>query len=315
MRGAGLRGLFEPTIAPSAVPLNLGAGWLDSLISSIAFGMPREMTQPDIERVTRQFVDAARLMADSGFAGIELHGAHGYLIDQFLNPKTNLRTDAYGGSAEKHAKFLLDILRQCRNVVPSTFCIGVKLNSADHSASNFEDTMTQIGLLVDAGIDFLEISGGSYEDPKMVYGSPSNPSNDNSLTTTPKTSGTPGSTAAREAFFLEFATETRRRYPSLVLMLTGGFRSRSGTEAAIREKACDLIGIARPAAVNPSLPHLLLDESVPDEEARLALGKVRLPWLLRMVSVKAVGAGAESTYYQKQIHRLAKGLATFAPAV
>lgn len=83
--------------------------------------------------------------------------------------KTNHRTDAYGGSAEKRAKFVLDIIAATRKVVPPTFCIGIKLNSADHSSATFEDTMTQIGLLVDAGIDFLEVSGGTYEDPSVSF--------------------------------------------------------------------------------------------------------------------------------------------------
>jgi 2,4-dienoyl-CoA reductase-like NADH-dependent reductase (Old Yellow Enzyme family) len=81
--------------------------------------------------------------------------------------QTNLRTDAYGGSAENRAKLLLEILKGCREVVPATFCIGVKLNSVDHSASDLEDTMTQIRLLVEAGIDFLEVSGGTYENPRV----------------------------------------------------------------------------------------------------------------------------------------------------
>lgn len=83
--------------------------------------------------------------------------------------KTNHRTDAYGGSAKKRAKFVLDIIAATRKVVPPTFCIGIKLNSADHSSATFEDTMTQIGLLVDAGIDFLEVSGGTYEDPSVSF--------------------------------------------------------------------------------------------------------------------------------------------------
>jgi len=81
--------------------------------------------------------------------------------------QTNLRTDAYGGTPEKRAKLVLDIIAQTRQAVPANFCIGIKLNSADHDAAHFEDTMSQIGLLVEAGIDFLEISGGSYENPAV----------------------------------------------------------------------------------------------------------------------------------------------------
>ena len=143
--------------------------------------------------------------------------------------------------------------------------------------------MTQIALLAEAGLDFMEISGGSYEDPKMMgYGKAN--------ATEPKSSRT----AAREAFFLEFSKEVRQRHPELVLMLTGGFRSRAGAEAAIRDNACDLVGIGRPAAIDAKFPRLLLDESVGDDEARLPLNKAPVPWYTRFLPLHLIGAGAES---------------------
>ena len=199
-------------------------------------------------------------------------------------PKTNLRTDAYGGTPEKRARLVLEIISQTRKVVPATFAIGIKLNSADHSSATFKETMTQIALLAEAGLDFMEISGGSYEDPKMMgYGKAN-------LVTEQKSSRT----AAREAFFLEFSKEVRQRHPELVLMLTSGFRSRAGAEAAIRDNACDLIGIGRPAAIDPRFPRLLLDESVGDDEAQLPLNKAPVPWYTRFLPLHLVGAGAES---------------------
>ena len=106
-------------------------------------------------------------------------------------------------------------------------------------------------------------------------------------------------TAAREAFFLEFATEARKRYPTLVLMLTGGFRSRAGAEAAIKANACDIIGIGRPSAIDAKFPQLLLDESVPDEEAQLPLAKVKPPFIAKFlpISMKSIGAGLESVSF------------------
>ncbi|KAJ6111783.1 hypothetical protein N7523_007844 [Penicillium sp. IBT 18751x] len=302
LRGAGRRGLFAQTLAPSAVPLAIGGSFLDSVITSLAFPRPREMTQKDIDAVTHLFVDTARLMADSGFSGIELHAAHGYLLDQFCNSKFNLRTDAYGGSAERRAKFLLDILRECRKVVPANFCIGVKFNSADHSTAYLKDTLTQIGMLVEAGIDFLEVSGGTYENPRMAEGDKPTMSEGKSVRT-----------AAREAFFLEFAKETRKQYPDLRLMLTGGFRSRAGAEAAIQENACDLVGMARPAAVNPHLPNIFLSEDIPDKDTQITLNKVRPGLLPRLLRSRVLGAGAETTYYSNQISRMAKGLTPCAP--
>lgn len=176
-------------------------------------------------------------------------------------------------------------MREIRAVVPRKFAIGIKLNSADHSSSTFEETMTQIKLLVDAGIDFMEISGGSYEDPVMMGYS--------AKAEKPKSERT----AAREAFFLEFAKTVRERHPGLVLMLTGGFRSRAGAEAAIKDGACDLVGLARPAAIDPHFAALLLDESVEDEKAKLPLNKVPIPWFLRFIPPHAIGAGAESVSF------------------
>ncbi|KAJ5571714.1 hypothetical protein N7535_005374 [Penicillium sp. DV-2018c] len=304
-RVAGRRGIFAPTLAPSAVPIKVGDSYLERLIGCLAWTAPEEMTVQDIERVIRQFVDTARLMADAGFSGIELHAAHGYLLDQFLNSKTNLRTDAYGGTPEKRAHFVLEILTQIRKAVPSTFAIGIKLNSADHSSTTFEETMTQIRLLAEAGIDFLEISGGSYEDPRMMGYAKADDA-------APPVSAR---TAAREAFFLEFSKEVRRRHPGLILMLTGGFRTRAGAEAAINDNACDLVGIGRPAAIDPKFPLRLLDEKIEGKEAGLPLNEVPVPWYARFLPAHLIGAGAESTYYSMQIQRLAKGIATVAPSL
>jgi 2,4-dienoyl-CoA reductase-like NADH-dependent reductase (Old Yellow Enzyme family) len=144
--------------------------------------------------------------------------------------------------------------------------------------------MAQIKLLADAGIDFMEISGGTYEDPKMMgYGKTAPPKSER--------------TAAREAFFLEFSKEVRSRHPELVLMLTGGFRTRAGAEAAINDGACDLIGIGRPAAVDPKFPRLLLDESVGDDKAQMPLNKAPVPWYTRFLPMHLIGAGAESVSF------------------
>ncbi|PCG88745.1 Aldolase-type TIM barrel [Penicillium occitanis (nom. inval.)] len=301
MRRAGRRGVFASTIAPSAVPMNVGNRLRDRITSQVIWSKPREMTRADIEDAIGRFVNTARVMSDAGFSGVELHGAHGYLIDQFMGSMTNRRTDEYGGSPERRARLVLDILTRIRKVVPKTFCIGIKLNSADHSTADFEEIMIQIKLLVDAGLDFMEISGGSYEDPRMV-GYPV-------TINVPKSE----SAAAREAFFFEFARTVRAQHPSLVLMLTGGFRTRAGMEAAIRDNACDLVGIGRPATVDPKFPLLLLDEKIASENAALPLKMVPLPFYATILPRNLVGAGAETTYYADQIRRLAEGLATFAP--
>lgn len=164
--GAGTKGFFTKNLAPSPIPLDLGSGMLARLVSAVVMGTPREMSVADIEEVVAQFARAAKLSADAGFDGIELHAAHGYLLSLFLSPKSNKRTDAYGGSPEKSAKIIADIIRAARAVTPKGFTIGIKLNSVDHqSESALKDCIKQLRVITEAGIDFLEVSGGSYEDP------------------------------------------------------------------------------------------------------------------------------------------------------
>ena len=164
--GAGRRSYFAKSLAPSAVPLQLGPSMTQRFISCIIWGTPKEMTTSDIQEVTRQFVTAARLAHEAGFAGVELHAAHGYLLTQFLSASINYRTDAYGGSPTARAKIVVDIVKAIRAEVPPSFCIGVKLNSVDHqSASEMRDCLEQLHAIASSGVDFVEISGGSYENP------------------------------------------------------------------------------------------------------------------------------------------------------
>lgn len=166
--GAGSRGFFAKTLAPSAVPLQLGSGLLGHFVSRMVFGTPKEMTVGDIEDVVRRFAATARISAEAGFDGVEIHAAHGYLLAQFLSPKVNERSDAYGGSPVKRAKIIVDIVEAMRAVTPKGFTIGIKFNSVDHqSESELKDCIEQLKAIVDAGIDFLEVSGGSYENPTV----------------------------------------------------------------------------------------------------------------------------------------------------
>ena len=275
---AGDRGFFDPTIAPSPVPLNIGDGLLERALQKFAFGTPKEMTIADIEEVIDQFASAAKMVYEMGFKGIELHGAHGYLLSTFLTPKTNLRTDAYGGTPAKRARIVIEVLRAIRKVIPATFCVGMKMNSADVGGNeSLEDSLEQVGLIAAEGIDFLEISGGSYENFSMSDG------------------GQATRSEKREAFFLDYASAVRERYPDLILMVTGGFRSRKGMEEALQSGACDLIGIGRPAAVWPHLPkEVLLNEQVEEAAAVKKLHKLKLPFLLRIIPVRFIGAGADT---------------------
>lgn len=166
--GAGSRSYFAKTIAPSAIPLNLGSGFLANFLRDLVFGTPREMTINEIHDVIGRFTEAALLASDAGFAGIQLHAAHGYLLAQFLSAKANHRGDEYGGSPKNRSKIVVDIIQAIRKVVPEKFAVGIKLNSVDHqSQAEFADCVEQLEAITGAGVDFLEISGGNYEDPTV----------------------------------------------------------------------------------------------------------------------------------------------------
>lgn len=181
------------------------------------------------------------------------------------------------------------------------------MNSVDASGNeSLDDTLEQIHLVVEAGIDFIEISGGTYENPRMMQESNAT---DAIPSTTPDLQKNPKSANSRESFFLQFAQSVRGKFPKTILMVTGGFRTRTGMEAALESGACDLIGIARPAAVLPKLPkEIILNTEISDEKATVTLAPLKVPFFLKYSPVKQVGAGYQSQYYAAQIQRMAKGL-------
>lgn len=230
------RGLNKETVAPSAIPF--------SPMLATTFGTPRALTEVEIEELIRRFGTSARLAKEAGFEGIQLHGAHGYLISQFLSPLTNQRQDQWGGSIENRMRFLLKIYQEVRKQTGDDFIISVKMNSADFQRGGFseDDAITVAKALDQAGVDLLEISGGTYEAPAMAGA---------------KAEARKASTIAREAYFLEFA-ETIRQHVKCALMVTGGFRTVNGMNAALDSKACDFVGVARPFAVEPDLSNSLI---------------------------------------------------------
>lgn len=219
-----------------------------------------------------------------------------------------MRTDEFGGSPAKRVEVVLRIIRAIRSATSKEFCIGIKMNSVDvASSASVSDSIEQIKLVVDCGIDFIEISGGTYENPKML--------GDVALEAAGSTSNAPAGavpdkTSQRESFFLEFAKTIRETFPDVVLMVTGGFRTRVGMEEALKSGGCDIIGIGRPAAVIPRLPKeiILNTKDVPDEQASIALAPFQMPLLIRKFHLKQVGAGVQSAYYGEQIGRMGLGL-------
>lgn len=215
--------------APSAVGLELGR-------ASKMFGVPKAMTADEIDDVLQRFVRTAQLAEQAGFTGVQIHAAHGYLLSQFLSPITNRRTDDWGGSLENRARLLLDVVRAVRAVVAPSFCVSVKLNSADFQRGGFgsDEALQVVQMLNALPIDLLEISGGSYEAPAM------------------QGEARDGHTLAREAYFLEFARDITA-IATMPVMLTGGIRRREVVEQVLASGVA-MAGIATALAINPHLP-------------------------------------------------------------
>jgi 2,4-dienoyl-CoA reductase-like NADH-dependent reductase (Old Yellow Enzyme family) len=288
----GKRSFMQPTIAPSPIPMSIGDNIFAKTIRRCVIGTPKEMTQAQIDEAVEKFVNAAEIMAKAGFAGVEIHGSHGYLVSSFLSPKTNKRTDEYGSTPKGRMRFLFQIIDAIRAVVPQRFALGVKLNSADFSAGGLteEEAHDQIRWIDEhGGIDFIEISGGTYEAPAMVgteYQSRSE------------------CTRKREAYFIDFAAKIRTT-TRIPLIVTGGFRTREGMNDAIRSNACDFVGIGRPICLQFNLPEILLDKNIADEDARAIRYDIRGIQIFNLLPFTGVGSGIGTIWHNWQMHRVA----------
>ncbi|NMP30849.1 NADH:flavin oxidoreductase/NADH oxidase family protein [Thalassotalea sp. M1531] len=217
-------------LSPSDVALDMGK-------HSHMFAKPTPMTEAEIQDVITRFAVTAQKAQDAGFDGIEIHAAHGYLLSQFLSPLTNKRNDNWGGSIENRARLLIEIVKLIKSNVSDHFIVSVKLNSADFMRGGFDvaDAKKVVELLGGFNLDFIEISGGSYEAPAMQGRTADE------------------RTLAREAYFLEFAQEIANS-ATMPIMVTGGIKRLAIAEQAL-EKQVQLVGMATALAMTPDLPN------------------------------------------------------------
>ncbi|KAI9508534.1 FMN-linked oxidoreductase [Russula earlei] len=317
----GGRAPFVPPLAPSALGLGRGApsGWFGRLAFKIGFPTPRTMNVQDIDYVVSRFVLSAKLAHDAGFDGIELHASHGYLLAQFISAKSNIRDDAY--SAKRAPLHLLRrIVTSIREVLPRPFVLGVKLNSSDYvGVGSAHDPRAEeeaedraVAQVVDIAhwdmIDFIEISGGDYEDPAFLA-------------------------TSRQAFYSRFARKARFAIHALtsssplpLVLLTGGMRSSATIQNALTQGHADLVGVGRGSVLAPNLPLLLkeyyqrsrqrkdnhdgddedfIDRGFPFQQPRLSYMKTSLigvaTSILRSLGIlplpSLIGAGATTAWY------------------
>jgi len=244
------------------------------------------MNHEDIAEVVEQFAEGARRAREAGVDGVELHGAHGYLITQFLSSGINDRTDEYGGSLENRARFLLEIVRAIRKKVGRDYHLQVKINATDYNnavyfwhrpGNTVQDTLQICQWLEAEGVDALHISTGSF------FPHPLNPPGDFPLEDLAKTYGSMlswGRSAFRNYILFKFAflrpafmtfwNRIKAKVPlvegvnlndaaiikagvNIPVLVTGGFQTASVIRNAILQNKCDGVAIARPLVANPDL--------------------------------------------------------------
>lgn len=251
---------------------------------------PRALTDTEIHEIVSRFAATAAQADDAGFDGVQLHGAHGYLISQFLSPVSNERTDTWGGDIDGRMRFVLEVIRAVRAAVRPGFAVGIKLNSADFQRGGFteEDSRAVVAAIVEHDIDLIEISGGSYESPAMV--------------------GRPQaeSTRRREAYFLDYAETVREIAGAVPLAVTGGFRTRDAMLEAVADGVCDVVGIGRPAALSPRAARSMVDGTA----ATLPTRDLRLPLPRRVAmtpTARSLEGALDLQWHTDQLHRMGDG--------
>jgi 2,4-dienoyl-CoA reductase-like NADH-dependent reductase (Old Yellow Enzyme family) len=264
------RTLTRQPVAPSAIGVTGTGG---------AFARPRALTTEEIHDLIRRFAVSARTVVEAGFTGVQIHGAHGYLVSQFLSPRANVRTDEWGGTPENRRRFLIEVVRAIRAEIGAGVPLGVKLNSADFQRGGFteEESLLVVLALADEGVDLLEISGGTYESAAMMG------------------VNTRESTRAREAYFLDYAEKVRAA-TDIPLMVTGGFRTAAGMTDALESGAVDIVGIGRPMALEPGFPAALLSGAVTASHVRP-----------RGLGIAKLDGATEIAWYGQQLRRIGAG--------
>ena len=286
----------EP-VGPSAVQVKLPGG---------LFGAPRALTQAEIEDVIVRFAATAGTLCEAGFDGVQVHAAHGYLISEFLNPLVNRRDDEWGGPLENRARLLIKTVRAVRGAIGPDKALSVKLNSSDFQKGgfSFEDCQNVVALLEGETVDLLEISGGNYEQPRMMGQDGLEPVFEGAVRQ---------STKAREAYFMAYAEEVLKS-ASMPVMVTGGLRSRQAMEDAL-EAGVALVGVGRPLCVAPDAPAQLMAGEIdvlPRYETGLALGSRYFGPISSNDLIKAANALAAMAFYYRNIIRMGDGEPTKA---
>ncbi len=204
--------------------------------------LPAELTKNEINEIITAFGECARRAREWGFDAVQLHGAHGFLINQFLSPLTNRRTDDYGGSIENRSRFLMEVYQKVRDTVGTDYPVLIKLNAADNldGGLTIEDAVYSAKKLNEAGIDAIEVSAGT---PASGEESPAREKIDR---------------PEKEAYNLKLAGSIKKAV-SCPVIVVGGFRSYKVAENALSDNGMDYISVSRPLIREPGLANRWLN--------------------------------------------------------
>ncbi|MBN2063092.1 MAG: NADH:flavin oxidoreductase [Deltaproteobacteria bacterium] len=199
----------------------------------------RELTKNDIDELIRAFADAAGRAKKAGFDGVQLHSAHGYLLSQFLSPAFNHRQDEYGGVICNRTRIHREIIRAIREGAGEDYPVFIKMNCTDlfENGLSLSDAVKAGKIFEEAGIDAIELSGGSVIGGRIGYNSPCR---------------TGVNSEEKEAYFKEYAKAFQEEM-EIPLILVGGIRSFRTAEFLVDEGIVDYVSMCRPLIREPGL--------------------------------------------------------------
>jgi 2,4-dienoyl-CoA reductase-like NADH-dependent reductase (Old Yellow Enzyme family) len=226
----GRQSYHDPKVAPSAIPA-----------PALAKGTPRELRSDEIPILVAAFGNAARRCKEAGFDFVEIHGAHGYLINQFLAPNSNKRADIYGGSFENRTRFMLEILRDIRCKCGAGFTVGIRMNGEDYIADGWgiDEALRLAPLLEQNGADYLHVSAGVYGSKQLTI----------------------PSMYVEQGCFVHLAEAVKKRV-SIPVVAVGRIKSPDMADAIIRNNKADMIALGRSLLADPQWPNKAKSGSV-----------------------------------------------------
>jgi 2,4-dienoyl-CoA reductase-like NADH-dependent reductase (Old Yellow Enzyme family)/thioredoxin reductase len=205
--------------------------------------VPRELDQEKIYEIQNSFAEAAFRAQTAAFDGVEIHGANGYLLTEFLSPRLNIRTDKYGGSIENRARIVLEIYERIRAKTRPGFIVGYRLCGDEHLPGGItsEDVVAFIKMLAKVGIDYISVTSGTHES--LMYSVP-----------TPYVS---------RGLNLHLSEMVKKAVKNVPVLCAGGLNVEAG-ERAIREGQADIVVMGRGLIADPELPLKLMERRVED---------------------------------------------------